>query len=473
MSSEESFDVIVVGAGSGGVSLATDLAAAGKRVALVAAGYVGGECPYVACMPSKSLLRSARARREAMTLVEHGGAQQPPHLDPAQDAWTQAMHRRDQTAKANQRDDSAEAAQIRAAGVEVVRGFGRLDGPGRVDVDGRILVTAVVVLDTGSVPVIPDIEGLEDVPTWTSDEALSQSERPARLAILGGGPIGCELAQAYSAFGTEVTLIDPSGLVPSEDPQSGALMQRVLQTDGVRVRLGASPRKAYVRDDDVVLLLAGGEEVLADRVLVVTGRRPATEGLGTDSMGLELNDDGSVPVDARCRVTEGVWAVGDVTGIAPYTHTANHQAGVVRDEILHRPGHDMTPDALPRAVFTEPPLAGTGLTEKQARDRGFDVVTVEVDLADVSRAGAEGDGPLGPDNASGGLLRLIADARTSTLVGAAAIGPNADSWLPEATLAIRARVPIRVLADVVRPFPTYNEAFTLGYATLLAKTADQ
>ena len=164
-----------------------------------------------------------------------------------------------------------------------------------------------------------------------------------------------------------------------------------------------------------------------------------------------------------CRAAAGLWAIGDVTGLAPYTHTANYQARIVGDAILGRKSHAVTPDALPRAVFTEPPLGATGLTETQARDRDIDVVIVDVDLADVSRAGAEGQGPLGPANSSGGVLRLIINRDTQLLVGAAAVGPHADAWIGEATLAIRAQVPVDVLADVVRPFPTYAEAFTLGY----------
>ena len=217
--------------------------------------------------------------------------------------------------------------------------------------------------------------------------------------------------------------------------------------------------------------LDDGSAVEADRLLVVTGRRPATDGLGLDAVGIEAGESGEVVVDARCAAAPGVWAVGDVTGVAPYTHTANHQAHVVVDEILGRRGHDQTPDALPRAVFTEPPLAATGLTEAQARERGHDVVVAEVDLCTVSRAGAEGEGPLGPKDASGGLLRLVADRAERRLLGAGAIGPGADEWIAEATVAVRARVPLEVMADVVRAFPTYAEAYVTGYRSLLDQLA--
>lgn len=465
----DQFDAVVVGAGSGGIAVATGLAERGMRVAIVAAGYVGGECAFVACIPSKSLLRSARVRQEAREAASHGAALHPLDTGPDDDAWSAAVGRRD--AAANHRDDTAEAEQVEDDGVTVIRGFGRVTGPDTVEVGGRVLTTAHIVLDTGSVPIVPDIDGLDDVATWTSDQALSSPDRPRSLVIVGGGPIGCELAQAYSGFGTTVTVVDTSPRpVDKEDPALGDAMRVVLEHDGVTFVPDARPQHARNDGDLVVLDLEDGRTVTGERVLLVTGRKPATEGLGAQSAGGALDDRGAVVVDDRCRAAPGVWAVGDVTGIAPYTHTANHQAHVVVDDIGGGArGLRVHADALPRAVYTDPPLAATGLTEQQARDRGIDVVVAEVDLADVSRAGTEGQGPLGPDDAAGGILRLIADRERQVLVGAGAIGPDADSWITEATLAVRAKLPLDLLAEVVRPFPTYAEAFTLGYRALLAK----
>ncbi|MHA3701161.1 dihydrolipoyl dehydrogenase family protein [Jatrophihabitans sp. YIM 134969] len=460
------YDVVVVGAGSGGIAVATGARDRGMRVAIVSAGFVGGECAFVACIPSKSLLRSARARREAHEADRHGAAPDPLPTGPDDRAWTAAVRRRDSAA--NNRDDSNEAQQVNDDGIDVIRGFGRITGPGQVEIDGRRLTADRIVLDTGSTPVIPDIDGLDDVPTWTSDQALSSDERPDRLLIVGGGPIGCELAQAYSAFGTEVTVIDTSDRpVSAEDPALGAAMLQVLRHNGVHLMLEARPEKAFREGDDVVLQLEDGRRVTGDRVLLVTGRKPATDALDATKAGVELDESGAVVVDDRCRAADGVWAVGDVTGVAPYTHTATHQAAVVVDDIG---GGELAlrvhADALPRAVYTDPPLAATGLTEQQARDTGADIVVAEVDLADVSRAGTEGDGPLGPENSSGGILRLVADRTRRVLVGAGAVGPDADSWITEATLAIRAQIPIDLLAEVVRPFPTFAEAFTAGYREL-------
>ena len=460
------YDVVIVGAGSGGVSVASMLVDAGRRVALVASGFVGGACPYVACMPSKSLVRSARARTEARELVEHGAAGHAVDVGAEGPAWVQAVRRRDETA--NNRDDTKHAEGLREQGIDVVRGFGVLVGGGNVEVDGRVLHGEHIVIDTGSVPVRPDIDGLEAVPWWTSDQALTNDELPERLLVLGGGPIGCELAQAYAAFGTAVTIVDTATrLVPSEDDVISEAMMTVLQVAGVRLVLGATPGQVEPDGEGVRMKMNNGTTLHADRLLVVVGRKPATEGLDAEAAGATLADDGSIATDEYCRAAPGLWAIGDVTGLAPYTHTANHQARVVGDAILGRKGHPVTADVLPRAVFTEPPLGAAGLTETQARDRDIDVVVVDVDLADVSRAGAEGQGPLGPPNSSGGVLRLIINRESRLLLGAAAVGPHADAWIGEATLAIRARVPVDVLADVVRPFPTYPEAFTLGYQRAL------
>lgn len=239
----------------------------------------------------------------------------------------------------------------------------------------------------------------------------------------------------------------------------------------MQFRFGVRAERAEPVGAGVRLHLDDGTAVDGDRVLLVTGRRPATDDLGLDTVGVRPGEHGEIEVDLRCRVGPGLWAVGDVTGVAPYTHTANHQARIVADEILGRPGHDMTPEALPRAVYTDPPLAATGLTEQQARDAGHDVLVAEVDLRIVSRAGAEGDGPLGPPDASGGLLRLVADRAERRLLGASAIGPAADEWIAEATVAVRARVPLEVMADVVRAFPTFAEAYVTGYRDLLDQLA--
>ncbi|MCW2723789.1 MAG: pyridine nucleotide-disulfide oxidoreductase dimerization region [Frankiales bacterium] len=448
----ETSDVVVLGAGSGGENVARTLAEAGRSVALVEALRVGGECPYVACIPSKAMLRSAAARHDAARLPEFGGASVTPDLDEPAEAYRAAARRRDDLSE--HRDDTEAAKGIEAAGVTLVRGRGRVARPGLVEVDGRELAYTDLVVATGSAPVVPDLDGLDSVPTWTSDEALAAPDRPATLLVLGGGAVGCELSQLHVRFGTTVTLVEAGPqLAGKEEPSLAALLAQALREDGIDVRTSVeAERFERTADGRARAHLSDGTAVEADRVLVATGRAPRTRDLGLDLLGVQPGDDGALRVDDHCRVAgqQHVWAVGDVTGIAPYTHAANYQARIVAANLL---GGDRTADylAIPRAVYTEPAVASVGMAEAQARDEGVDAVTAVMDLADVARSSTDGTG--------GGRLVLTADRTAGVLIGAAAIGARADEWLAEATLAIRARVPLSVLADVVHAFPTFGEAY--------------
>jgi dihydrolipoamide dehydrogenase len=445
----QTFDVVVLGAGSAGESIATTLAQQGRSVALVEQLRVGGECPYVACMPSKAMLRSAEARDQARRLGALAGASSAPPLDGDDEAFAAAVARRDDVAE-HRRDDGA-AGELDEAGVVLVRGRGRVTAPGVVTVDGRELGWTDLVVATGSEPVVPPVEGLDAVPTWTSDQALSAQERPASLLVLGGGAVGCELSQVHARFGTRVVLVDEGEqLLGREEPSIAALLADVLRADGVDVRLGTGVERAEAAGAGARLVLSDGDTVEVERVLVATGRRPTTDGLGLDVLGIEPGDRGELPVDDRCRVEgqDHVWAAGDVTQKGPYTHTANYQARVVAANLL---GEHRTADyrALPRAVYTEPAVASVGMDAATAAEQGLQAQTAVMDVGQTARAATEGAG--------GG--RLVLTAVDGVLVGAAAIGPRADEWLAEATLAIRARVPLEVLADVVHAFPTFGEAY--------------
>jgi pyruvate/2-oxoglutarate dehydrogenase complex dihydrolipoamide dehydrogenase (E3) component len=433
----ETFDLVVLGAGSAGEDIARELASRGRSVALVEGGRVGGECPYVACMPSKAMLHSARVRA-AQRDPQEGGA-----------AYRAAVGRRDEIV--DHRDDTAAAQEQREAGVQVVRGFGRVTASGVVAVDGQDLGWTDLVVATGSRAVVPPIDGLNTAPTWTSDQALSAAERPASLLVLGAGAVGCELAQVHARFGTRVVVVDHADQVLGrEEPSVARLLEQVLRDEGVDVRLGTGLDRVEPADGGARCALSDGSVLQVERVLVATGRAPWTDDLGLELLGVELSDDGSVPVDDRCRVRgrEHVWAAGDVTGIAPYTHTASYQARVVAANLL---GEDRRADyrAIPRAVYTEPAVASVGLDAAAARERGIDAQTAVIDLGEVARTSTEAT--------RGG--RLVLTAADGVLIGAAAIGPHADEWLSEATLAIRARVPLAVLADVVHAFPTFGEAY--------------
>jgi pyruvate/2-oxoglutarate dehydrogenase complex dihydrolipoamide dehydrogenase (E3) component len=415
----ETFDVVVLGAGSAGEAVARETARAGRSVLAVEAGRVGGECAYVACLPSKALLRCAAA-----------GA-----------SWAEAVAHRD--AASDHRDDTGAANALEKDGVRLIRGRGRVREPGVVDVDGTAYGYRDLVLATGSRPVRPPVDGLDGVPTWTSDEALSSPERPATLAILGGGPVGCELAQAYAAFGVRVTVVEAADrLLANEAPRVGELVAEALRGNGVDVRTGVTAERATAAGTAARLRLDDGSEVTADRVLLATGRRPNDAGFG------------EIETDERCRVagTEHVWAAGDVTGVAPFTHTAAYQGWIVAGNVL---GEVRVADysAIPRVVYTDPAVACVGETDGD--------LTAEVDLAETARAQADGT--------KAGWLRLVADRATARLTGATLVGPHADEALGFATLAIRARVPVRLLAEVVQPFPTYSEAYGIALRDLAGR----
>jgi dihydrolipoamide dehydrogenase len=316
------------------------------------------------------------------------------------------------------------------------------------------------------VPVVPPVAGLDRLGdlAWTSDLALSSADYPRSAAVLGGSAVGCELAQIYAGFGTQVTLIEPADqLVPGEDPAVAKDLAGMLTTAGITVRTGATAAAArQTADRQVHLALDTSDAVTVERVILAAGRRPATDGAGLGRLGIALGDDGSVPVDQRCQVEQQtrVWAAGDVTGLVPYTHGANYQARVLTANLL---GGHATADyrAIPRVIYTEPALASAGLTEDQARDKGLDVLTAQTDLADTARAST--------DSAAAGRLILIADRAKGVLIGASALGPGADNWISEAALAIRAEIPLAVLADVVHPFPTFAEAYEIPIRELASQ----
>ncbi len=376
-------------------------------------------------------------------------------------------------------DDRAAAEALVARGVTLVRGRGTVTAPGQVQVTASDGATAApedevlgwgdLVVATGSRPVVPPVDGLGDVPWWTSDQALTSRERPGRLVVVGGGPVGCELAQVYARFASEVTIVEAGeGLLDREEPEVSAALCAALGDEGIVVRRssvvtrvepapGGGVRAQVAPADGAPVGGPPSGPVDADRLLVVTGRRPNVDDIGLEVLGL---DPSGLAVDERCRVVGAprVWAVGDVNGVAPYTHAANHQARVVAANLL---GRDEVDDrsATPRCVYTEPSVAAVGLTRAEAEEAGLDVASATFDPGETARAAS--------DDAGGGVVVLVADVRRSVLVGASLVGPSADEWLGQLTLAVRAAVPLEVLADVVQAFPTYSEALTPALRALL------
>ncbi len=420
------FDVVVLGGGSAGSYIASEVARAGRSVALVEARLVGGLCPYLADMPSKSLLHSARRG----------------------ETWEHAVGRRDEVT--GYCSDASPVAWLATAGVTVTRGRGHISRPGAVEVDGVEYTYNDLVITTGSTPVLPAVEGLDDVPHWTSDEALSGPDLPRRLVVLGGGTVGCELAQIYAAFGSQVTVVETLGrLAGAEAPFVGEVLADSLRRMGADVRLGVEAELAERTGEGLSLRLSDETTVEADRVLLATGREPQAAGLGLEKIEVEVGPDGNVPVDSTCQVAEGVWAAGDVTGVACHTHLANYQARIVISNLL---GTRREADyrAIPRVVHTTPAACAVGISPMSVPEPETDLIAAGFDLGETARAALEDD--------DRGRVELYADRSRGVLVGAAAVGLYAEEWMSEMVLAIRAGVHLHTLADVVHAYPTYGEA---------------
>lgn len=438
----EHVDAIVVGMGPGGEVVAGRLLAGGRRVAVVERELIGGECAYWACVPSKSVLRPPEAADGAARAAGVEGAR----LD-----WPAARDHRDFMIR--HLDDAAQVAAYTDRGGLVVKGQARVTGPGKVMVGERELTADDVIVATGSAPNVPPIEGLDGVTVWTNRDTYTAAELPDRAVIVGGSAVGVETAWFLARFGVATTVVEVRDrLLAAEEPQVGELAADHLREIGVDVRTGTTPQRARRRATDSVLVLDRGGEVAGDVVILATGRSPGTADLGLESAGVALGDRGEVLVDASCRAADGVWAVGDVTGIMPFTHVAKYQGRVVADAILGRP-RSARYEGIPRVVFAEPEIAAVGLTRRQADEQGVRTAAAEIDLADAITR------PWTYETDPRGRLGLVADADRELLVGAWAVAPHAGEWIHQAALAIRASLPIEVLLDHVPQFPTYSEGY--------------
>jgi pyruvate/2-oxoglutarate dehydrogenase complex dihydrolipoamide dehydrogenase (E3) component len=445
------FDVIVVGLGPGGEHVAIKLGEAGWRVLGVEERLVGGECPYFGCVPSKMMIAAAHTLREAGRVNTMAGS-----ATVTRDWSPVATRIRDEAT--DDWDDTVAVKRLEDAGATFVRGRGVLAGEGRVVVDGTTYTaTRGIVVNTGTAPSAPPVPGLADTPYWTNRDAVKLTELPSSLVVVGGGAIGCELAQVMALFGVQVTVVEVADrLVALEEPEASEALERAFAETGIQVLTGASIASVDYADGRFTVDL-GDQQLSVEKLLVAAGRRSNLHGLGLEHIGLDP-DARVLETDERMRVTDGVWAVGDIVGKGAFTHVSMYQAGVVLNDLLDRDGPWADYRAVSRVTFTAPEVASVGLTELAARDAGIDVVTATGDL-----------GARGWMTREDGVIKLVADRDREVLVGGVVVAPAGGEIMSMLELAVHAEVPVDTLLRQHFAYPTYHRA----YETVLKNLGSQ
>ena len=445
--------MVVLGLGPGGEEVAGRLAQAGLEVIGVDGGLVGGECPYWGCIPSKMMIRAADLLAEARRVDQMAGSA----TVVADWAPVAARIRNEAT---DDWDDKVAVERLERKGARFVRGWGRLDGPGRVIVgDLELEARTGVVLDTGCRPWAPPIEGLGAVPYWTNRDAIETTSVPGSLVVLGGGAIGVELAQVFARFGSDVAVVDVAErLVALEEPEAGELIARVFEREHIRVICGARILAASHAGNTFTLDVEGMSPVAGERLLVATGRRPDLSAIGAGSVGIDEKAK-AIPVDGSMRAGERLWAIGDVTGKGAFTHMSMYQAGICVADILGEEHEEAEYRAVPRVTFTDPEVGSVGMTESQAREAGLQIRTGFAELRKSARGWIH---KVGND----GFIKLVEDSDRGVLVGATSVGPSGGEVLGLLALAVHAEVPTERLRHMIFAYPTFHRAIEPALADL-------
>jgi pyruvate/2-oxoglutarate dehydrogenase complex dihydrolipoamide dehydrogenase (E3) component len=459
MADVQQVDLVVIGLGPGGEALATATAKAGLKVVAVDRRLVGGECPYFGCVPTKMMVRASDLVAEAGRAAELSGEVT------IRSSWAPVAERVAVQAT-DHWDDRVAVERLEKAGATVLHGVGRLSGVRRVTVapnDGTEPVTFEaakgVVLNPGTRPATPPVEGLADTPYWTNRDAVQATEVPASLVVVGGGPIGCELAQVFSRFGVQVTVIQHGDrILPANEPEAAALLTDVFAHEGIRVVTGSDLTKASYADGRFDLTLDNGEQLTADKVLVAAGRLPNHDDVGLETVGLDPAAR-SVPVDDRMRAGDGLWVIGDATGHGAFTHMSMYQNAIARRDILGEEGAPAAYHAVPHVTFTDPEVAGVGMTEQQARDAGLTVRVGTTKLEESTRGFTHGPG-------SRGLIKVVEDADRGVLVGATVVGPSGGEIIGFFVVAVHAGVPVATLRSMIYAYPTFHRAIESALSDL-------
>jgi pyruvate/2-oxoglutarate dehydrogenase complex dihydrolipoamide dehydrogenase (E3) component len=437
-------DVVVVGVGPGGEHIATELATAGLEVVAVDQHLVGGECPYYGCVPTKMMVRAAGALAEGRRIPDLAGT------STVTPDWTPVAKRISAEAT-DDWDDSVAVDRLTDAGVSFVRGHGRLAGSRTIEVaDQTFVARRGVVLNTGTAPSVPPIEGLAQTPYWTNRDAVQLTEVPDSLIVIGGGAVGVELCQVFARFGVAVTLLELADrIVAMEEPEASTVLSDVFASEGIEVLTEVDISSVQYVDEWFSGQLRD-QRLDAERLLVATGRRPNLADLGLETVGLDGSAK-SLETDEWMQVSEGLWAIGDITGKGAYTHISMYQADVVVRHLLDQGGAAADYRAVPRVTFTDPEIGSVGMTEEQAREAGLRVRTGTAQIPASARGWIH---KVGND----GLIKLVEDADRGVLVGATSVGPTGGEVLSALTLAVHAQTSTATLRSMIYAYPTFHRA---------------